>query len=279
MSDSRPSLISIPDPSQFKRPPIVRREAQLWLDVSQEDFDLKVPSLISVFEEHGFTDKKVKELWEFQVELRNGKMAKPKVTMTQIPEVHRSVGSPLTLTMVPPHAGQAASMTLVQPYHDENPNRFEHLLSECKKWSPLVFNHFGLTETARVSLAYRNELTRPRYPEIWQDENGIRLAEMLRLYSGMPHIQNPSFALGFIIDYTRNYVDAPGRSLRVRLNSEPSPPEGHLWAATFIFNSVATRLKGQGLAGAFQELADGHNALYQEFCIQFSEQALKLFSK
>ena len=280
MSDSAEQNPPLPDPDVFVRSPIVHREARFSFEITQEEFDQKAPSLIAQLEKEGlFSEKKVKELWKFELELRDGKAPKPKVTMIQIPELHRTNGMPLTLQLSPPNEDQPASLALIQSHNDTNPTRFAHLKSECEIWAPRVFDHFGIVDASQVALGYRNEITKQRYPELWVEEDTVLLGNMMRLYAAMPNPKDPIFSPGFLIDFTRHYNGLPDTTLRVRFNFEQREQGGPVASCSLIFGSGGRQLKEKGLKGAFSELAVGHEAIYAEFCCQFSEAAIDIFSK
>ncbi|MDB6118005.1 MAG: hypothetical protein JWO08_1786 [Verrucomicrobiaceae bacterium] len=280
MSDSPQPSIPLPDPDTFARSPIVLREASFSFEITQEEFDKKVPSLIAQLQQDGpFPEQKVKEQWKFELDLKEGKVPKPKVTMTQIPELLRPDGIPLTLHLNPPDGVQPASLILTQPFSDTNPTRFADLMAECETWVTKVFTHFGCDDAVRVALGYRNQIDRHRYPEMWTEEGLTYVDQLLTIFQ---NISNPEYTLltgDFIIDYTRRFSHLPACKLRVKINSEPTSKGHNFWAATLVFDCGSSHLKKQGLKGALSILADAHSAIYKEFCSQFTQEALVMFSK
>lgn len=270
----------LPSPEKFTRPPVTERVAQFWFEISQEEFDHSIPSWLDDLLDGGaFHKRQVTEQWEFGVEIRPGNPPRPKATLTQIPKLTRTQGVPLTLEIYPPQGDQSASLKISQPRSEEHQTRFNGFRDECAKWLASLLDQLGVSGVKRLALTYRNEFSRQRYPAYWDSDLTVRLGSLLKILQTMPNPESASYEGNFLIDFTRRLAGHEDRSLRVRLTPEFPNKKQLVWNAHFTYSSWDPILAKGGIEETMNELAGGHSYIYEEFCVQFSLEALEMFAK
>lgn len=265
---------------EFKRPPLSCRTAQITALIPGERFDMRLPQWIDETARTGaFNERKAKQHWSFRVDLSEGTIPLPKAIMTQSVQLSRATAPKLMLEASPPHAGQEfTTFQIVQEYSDEHPTSFADFHQECQRWLPHFLNHFEVDEIESLSLSYRNEITKTRYPSIWPSENTIQIAKLLHIFAAMPNPANPSFRDPFLIEFTRNILDAKGPALGFRLGPEwKNRP--FAWVATITYTNWKLKYSPDDVLNTLTEFGTGHDHITTEFRNQFTEDAFDLFQK
>jgi hypothetical protein len=270
--------VALPNPEGIKRPPLTQRVAQFWFVIDQSAFDDGLPGWLQArLDDGSFEERQVREHWDFRVDMGPDKVPRPKATLTQIPKLIHHKDGGLTLEIAPPTAGYGASFKVIQPRTDEHPTRFTDFQIECDKFLGSLLLHLGVTEVGRLSLAYRNELTRERYPDQWNSSHSIRLGNLVHAYGAMPNPKDANFD-GFLLDYTRVLSGGSNRRLKCHLGPETLPKKPAVWTTNFVFSSTL-EAPGNDLAAASTELVVAHDHIFEEFSAQFTPVALDLFTK
>jgi hypothetical protein len=263
----------------FKSPPVKSRHFLIQLDISKQDFEQKINSLLDAIQKQGhFDERGMKAQWDFRLELL-GKTPKPKVLLTHIPMVTRSAADKKPKTVVellPPIGDNLAQLRIQQDCEGGNASRFEDLQDEIHSWLPLVMEHFNVSRVGGFLLEYRNLIERERYPMFWEGGQTLQLGRILWLFQHNPGPGN--FVTPFSVEFNSAIPQPNIGSIRFHMTTVQQSNQEFGLQVMLAYNSLA-RSDKRNSDDSFEELAIAHGLLFENFVRQFAQSALEVFTQ
>lgn len=262
---------------QFTLPPLLRRRFVIELDITRAAFDERALALMEELKsEGGFDVKKMKEKWEFRLEVKD-KVPRPKVRLTQSPQIIRSAREtkPKTsLELFPPVNDQPAWFILEQDRSDEYPTRFEDLEAEIHLWLPKVLSRFDIERVGGFALLYENEFRQNRYPEFWEGDEVLLPGTILRLFHN--GYDCGTFVPPLAVEFNTEAKGMTEARLRFHMKTT-KPGKGFGLDLNLEFTSLG---KDQRITldQAWTNIRTAHGLLFDSFARHLSPEALKAFT-
>ncbi len=263
----------------FKSPPVKSRHFLIQLDISKQDFEQKINSLLDAIQKQGhFDNRGMKAQWDFRLELA-GKVPKPKVLLTHIPMVTRSAAGKKPKTVVellPPIGDNLAQLRIEQESEGEEASSYEDLKEEIHLWLPQVMKYFGLIRVGGFLLEYRNMIQRDRYPIFWNGGQTLQLGRLLWLFQNNPGPGN--FVTPLSVEFNTAIPHPSVGSIRFHMSTIQQSDNEFGLQVMLAYNSLAL-IEKRNQNNLFGELESAHDLLFENFVRQFTVSALEAFTQ
>ncbi len=159
--------------------------------------------------------------------------------------------------------------------HPGSERRYGHLRKEFSKWLPLWMEHFGVERGEVLILGYINVLRRDITPQFFNNEGGLELDKVLRVFSSIPG-KHESLVPPYDCRVTVNLGNEPARKLGIRVKDATTPENG---VAIKVTLDTMAQLSGDGGVSEILELLDwSHERIIERFEQVFTDEAKASFT-
>lgn len=255
---------------RYKKPPITQRIIGVYHQISEDDFQKKLPSWIEKIRDAYPIQEPLAE-WTLDIEQKGGipllKNLTPKASIIHLFWKQNMKGRHVHGMRIRPDR-----LVFHLNSQKDEPHDFDELLPEMEYWLPKWAEHFGVGKLSGVSAEYLNELSREVTPQFIDDKGALNLPRILTVFGTFSKrsaslIHPLQCQVRMVMDEKKpTFLD-----LRVYDDQKNAP------CVKVDFIVTTYMAGGISLDQAVPELRIGHDLILEEFDCVFSEDAKQSF--